>query len=83
MLWNKGLYDFGLNQRGFLLSILLIAMIWGVGMVQERGIVIRDWIAEQNLVFRWILYLSLIAAILVLGIYGEGYNASAFVYQKF
>lgn len=83
MLWNKDLYDFGLNQRNFMLSLLLIAMIWGVGMVQEHGVVIRDWIAAQNLLFRWILYLSLIAAILVLGMYGEGYNAAAFVYQKF
>ena len=45
--------------------------------------VIRDEIAKQNLVFRWALTLLLILAIITFGVYGEGYNASAFVYGQF
>ena len=77
------MYTYGLDQYSYYLALILIAMLWGIGMVQERGVVIRDWIGKQNLLFRWILYLLLIASILILGIYGEGYDASKFVYGAF
>lgn len=82
MLLDSSLYDFGLDKNGFILSILLIALMWVVGMLQEK-MNIRDEIAKQNIVFRWTLYLMLIASILVFGIYGSGYDASAFVYGQF
>ena len=56
-------------------------------MLQEKfvedNLTIRDVIAKQNIVFRWILYLGLIAGILIFGMYGSGYNAGAFFYGKF
>jgi hypothetical protein len=56
-------------------------------MLQEKfdkeNLCIRDVIAQQNIVFRWILYLGLIAAILIFGMYGTGYNAGAFFYGQF
>ena len=82
-LWDGSLYTYGLDRPNFVLAILLIALIWAVGMAQERGIGIRDWIAKQNLVFRWALYLGIIAAIFIFGMYGEGYDAAGFVYQQF
>lgn len=87
MLFDESLYSFGLDRNGFNLMVLLIFMIWGVGMLQEKfdkdKKTIRDVIAEQNLIFRWICYLALIAGIIVFGIYGSGYNAGAFFYGKF
>ena len=82
-LWDESLYTYGLDRPNFILALVLIALIWGVGIYQEKGVVIRDWIAEQNLVFRWVLYLLLIFGILLLGVYGEGYNAANFIYQQF
>ena len=56
-------------------------------MLQEKfnkdGMTIRDVIAKQNILSRWLLYLALIAGILVFGMYGSGYNAGAFFYGKF
>ncbi len=82
-LWDGSMYTYGLDQYAYYLAWLLIAMLWGIGMVQERGVVIRDWIGKQNLLFRWVLYLLLIASILILGVYGKGYDASKFVYGAF
>lgn len=81
-MWDDSLYTFGLDRHGFTLSLLLIALIWVVSMLQER-MCIRDEIAKQNIIFRWILYLGLIAGILIFGIYGSGYDAGAFVYGQF
>ena len=86
-LWDESLYSYGLDRHDFNLSLVLIALIWVVSMLQEKfdkdNKSIRDVIAEQNLIFRWILYLGLIAGILILGIYGTGYDAGAFFYGRF
>lgn len=81
-LWDESLYTYGLDRHGFTLSLILIALIWVVSMLQEK-MVIRDEIAKQNIVFRWMMYLALIAAILIFGIYGPGYDAASFVYGQF
>ena len=81
-LWDESLYTYGLDRYNFNLAILLIVLIWGVSMLQEK-MNIRDEIAKQNLIFRWMLYLLLIAGIIIFGVYGTGYDASSFVYGKF
>lgn len=86
-MWDESLYSFGLDRHDFTLSIILIALIWVVSMLQEKfakdGKGIRDVVGEQNLVFRWILYFGLIFGIIILGKYGSGYNAGTFVYGQF
>ena len=86
-LLDESLYSYGLDQHNFTLAMLLVALVWGVSMLQEKfnkdGMTIRDVIAKQNILFRWLLYLALIAGILVFGMYGSGYNAGAFFYGKF
>ena len=44
---------------------------------------VREWLVEQNIVFRWILLYGLIFGVIIFGCYGEGYNAAAFIYQQF
>jgi D-alanyl-lipoteichoic acid acyltransferase DltB (MBOAT superfamily) len=86
-LWDESLYTYGLDRYNFTLALILIGVVWCVSMLQEKfdkeNLCIRDVIAQQNIVFRWILYLGLIAAILIFGMYGTGYNAGAFFYGQF
>ena len=86
-LWDESLYTFGLDRHGFTLSLILMALVWVVSMLQEKfekdGKGIRDVVCEQNLIFRWILYFGLIFGIIIFGIYGSGYDAGSFVYGKF
>ena len=82
-LWDESLYNYGLDRRGFLLCLVLILLVWFISVKQEKGIVIRDEIAKQNLLFRWGLCILLIVGVVILGVYGEGYNAAAFVYGQF
>ena len=81
-LWDGSLYSYGLDQKNFMLALFLIAIVWSASMLQER-MVIRDKIAAQNLVFRWLLYYALIFGIIIFGIYGPGYDAASFVYRQF
>ncbi len=76
------LYSFGLNAPNFWLAVLCLILLWAVSMLQKR-FSLREKLSEQNIVFRWgILYLA-IFSILIFGIYGIGYDSTAFIYERF
>jgi hypothetical protein len=63
--------------------MLAIILQIAVDVVNERGVRIRDVIADQQVVFRWIVVLAAIWAILIFGVYGPGFDVGAFMYQQF
>ncbi|WP_283680972.1 MBOAT family O-acyltransferase [Parablautia sp. Marseille-Q6255] len=81
-LTDGSLYTFGLGSRSFLLIAVCLLILWAVSMMQER-FSIREKLAEQNIVFRWAVIYLAIFAILIFGVYGLGYDASAFLYEQY
>lgn len=77
------IYDYGVNEREMSVVIFSILILLVVGILQERGVKIRETLAKQNIFFRWTLILLLIAFILIFGVYGPNYNASDFIYGRF
>ena len=75
--------QFGLNERNIYLLIVAVVVLFFVDLLQENGYHLREKIAEQNLVFRWMLYLIAIFSILIFGIYGVEYNQTDFIYRGF
>ena len=67
------------------ITILIISMmiLLGVSLYQEKGKIVRNWLKEQNLVFRWLVLYAMIFAIILFGIYGQGYNVQSFIYGQF
>lgn len=43
----------------------------------------REYIDTKSTLVRWCLYLALFLAVLILGVYGPGYDASVFIYREF
>lgn len=83
MLFNGKLYNIGFTTPDFIVLIIGIIMLFIVGLLQERGYHIREKISKQNVIFRWSLYYIAIFGIMILGIYGPGYNVSDFIYGQF
>lgn len=87
--WNPwiftdgSLYLLGLSEKSFWAAITAIVILVCVSIVQYKGIRIRERFADQGLVFRWIVSLGLIFAIIIFGIYGPGYSESQFIYFQF
>jgi hypothetical protein len=54
-----------------------------VDILHENGIHVREWLEKQNLWFRLLFPVLLIEAILIFGIWGTQYDASAFIYFRF
>ena len=73
----------GLDGRNLILLLSAIAVFFLVSVLQENGIEIRSSLSKKPLPVRWLVFFSLITAIAVFGVYGEGYSASEFVYRNY
>ncbi len=82
VLFDGSLYQFGIEQRSFLALLLCIVLVMIVEHFQEKGN-IREMLECQHIIVRWSIYLLGIAAVLVLGVYGPGYDAVQFLYGQF
>lgn len=83
VLFDGTLYTLGLSMIDFWVGIVAIAMILAVDVLHERGVRIREWILNQNLLFRWMVYFIAIFTILIFGFYGPNYDAAQFIYFQF
>lgn len=81
--FDQSLYQYGLDRKDFWLAVYSIILLLVVSILKERGIQIRESVAQRNIIIRWIVYYVAFFSIVIFGIYGAGYNASDFVYMKF
>ena len=80
---KDNIYKLGLARQEFFVLLASLAVLLFVDVLHEKGIRIRETVAKQNLVFRWLLYLAAIFAIIIFGMYGPGFNAAEFIYGRF
>ena len=70
----------GLNRRDYIVLLVGIVVLFIVSLMKERGIHIRDFIAERPLVVRWAVYLALIFVTAPFGFVG---TTTEFMYAQF
>lgn len=73
----------GITYKDINIVIAGLVVLLVVDILREKYEYARLWIAKQNMAFRWIVYLSLLFAVLILGNYGPAYDASSFIYGQF
>ena len=83
VLVDGSLYQLGIAQAEFSMLLMAIGLMAVVDVLHERGFSFRDSLLKQQLWFRWTVYLLMIFAVLLLGIYGPAMDASAFIYVQF
>ena len=81
--FDDSLYDMGLDRKDFWVLCFSVMILWVVSYMQERGIKIRQELAKQNLLFRWLIYYTTLFIVLLYGIYGSEYDATQFIYFQF
>lgn len=82
-LTDGSLLKLGLSNASWILLLFSILVLFFVDYLHEKDVPIRETIARQSIIFRWIIYYGAIIAILVFGIYGPGYDAASFIYEQF
>ena len=79
---GDAIFKYGLDWKNFVFVLFAIMILWGVDMLQEK-MSIRQELAKQGIVFRWLIVFLGIFAVIIFGIYGPGYDASTFKYDQF
>lgn len=83
VLWSGMFLEMGLTVKDWILLGLMMIVLLLVGILQERGVRIRDSVARLPISVRWSFYIAAIMLLVLCGMYGPGYSAAAFVYQQF
>lgn len=87
--WNPWIFfdssvkGLGVSHRDINIIIVSILLLIIVAVLRERYGYAREWLSKQVFVFRWFVWLSVFALVLIFGSYGPGYSASEFLYQGF
>ena len=59
-----------------------LAVLAFVSLMQRKGSLLER-LEKQNIIFRWSLYFTAIFFVLIFGVYGPNFDASAFIYFQF
>lgn len=87
--WNPevitsgAIFELGISRWDALILAVSLVIWFIISVFQERGVEIREAMAEKNVVVRWAFYLLAIAAVVIFGAYGSGYDGAEFIYREF
>ncbi len=70
---NETFFKIGMDSKDLVIIILSISILFVVGIIQEKGISIREKIASRNIVIRFAFYYAVIVFIIIFGAYGADY----------
>lgn len=73
----------GLNVVNLILLVIAMVVMIIIDVNSSRDVKVVDKIFEMKLPIRWIVLYALIIGIIVFGVYGPGYDATRFIYDKF
>ncbi|MDO4261510.1 MAG: MBOAT family O-acyltransferase, partial [Eubacteriales bacterium] len=82
VLWDGSLLAIGLSAADYAVLAAGTAVMLGVSLLQRGGSV-RERIGGLPYPARFAVWYGLFVAVLLLGIYGVGYDASQFIYNQF
>ena len=82
-LFDGSVFEVSLSRPEFGVLMIALMIVFAVDVLKYRKFNIQGWIEQQHVVFRWVLYYAVLFAVILFGIYGSGYSASAFVYFQF
>lgn len=80
---SNGIMDFGLITIDFYILIFGFILLLIVGLLEEFNKIDLDKGFTNKIILRSVVYTILICIIVILGIYGEGYDAANFIYGAF
>ena len=82
-LWDGTLLNLGLDSADILVILAGCVIVGIVGILKERNIHVGEWIGKAKLPARWLMYYSLILAVVIFGAYGTGYQQVDLIYAGF
>ncbi len=82
ILWNGSLLQIGLTTADYWTLVIGSIVLILVSLIQRREKV-RDKIARQSCLVRFVVWYGLFLTVILMGVYGVGYDKSQFIYNQF
>lgn len=82
-LWDGTLLTLGLDKADFIVIFAGCLVVGIVGLIKEKDIAVGERLAQFRLPVRWLVYYSLILAVVIFGAYGVGYQQVELIYAGF
>lgn len=83
VLFDSSVLSLGVTWQDINIILTGVLLLVIVAVLREKFGYARLWMKEQNLAFRWIIWIALFVFVVIYGLYGEGYDSSVFIYQGF
>ena len=83
VLLDGTLFNLGLAEADIRLLVIALLILIVVGILNYKGISVRDTLKKQTLWIRWIVYIAAVLFIVTCGVWGPGYDAASFIYSSF
>ena len=84
VLFDESLYNFGLDKKEVtVLFVSILALIIVDLLRYFKEMTLGQFLKEQNLVFRWIVMITLVLVIIIYGEYGINFDSAQFIYFAF
>ena len=80
---GSGIYEYGIIKIDFIILIIGTIILLLIDTLSEFNKINIEEGFTKKVIIRSLIYTILICSIVILGIYGEGYDASSFIYGAF
>ena len=82
VLFSSAIFGLGLEMKEVVVAVASLLILLIVSKLRGKGSM-RERIAKKPLPVRWLIWYALLFYVILLGCYGPGYSAAAFIYQGF
>ncbi len=82
-LFDGSLFNLGLSQTNMYLLLILLMVMLLIDLLHEQGVSFSSWMTKCSFPVKCVLSYGIIFAIIILGIYGDAYDAGSFIYMQF
>lgn len=80
---NGTVLKLGMDGLDYIVVGVAVLIIFVISILNEKGISVRDRLAQKPLAVRWIIVYALIMFIVIFGAYGSGYDPVPPIYADF
>ncbi len=77
------LIESGESTASWFVVVIAVLVLFMVDYLHEKEVHIRESIAGQHILFRWVIYLAAVLTLAIFGLYGTEGEASTFIYEQF
>lgn len=82
-LWDGTLPPWGIKTSDIAIVAAGCLAAAVIGMLQEKGVCIRESLSRRRTPVRWFAYYALLLAVVIFAAYGDGYEPAALIYAGF